>query len=238
MPHFKDGDGRVLSRIDNTQSVAAIENGYSPVQTLDKLNKAETDYAISIGLDLAAIHIPGDPDNWKADGLSRPGTAKFIAAESSDQALAGWARSEIERFVGTQHDAEAFADGLGLQAGQRKRCWMRRSFLEAELRGCDWLVNPHLTLLRDTVEHMARQSKEQWSATLVWQRTGTREERRAREKLPGLGFRLAHTWPERTEGLFVSRPVLYVLHVCAAALPPLSPVPSAEWRVEVWRRQC
>ena len=65
------GDGRVILRIDNTQAVAAVNKGYSPAATLDKVAKELLALAASWNIDLVAVHIPGVV-NFRADALSRP----------------------------------------------------------------------------------------------------------------------------------------------------------------------
>ena len=142
---------RVLVRSDNTTTVSTVNRGFSPHPELLPLANSIHDLAQSLGISLAARHIPG-LKNGLADRLSRD-LQVYRNRDDGDWRFRHDEFEHIQAMSGRTFDIDGAADPMGRNAHCPRYCSVVDSFTETDIRGMHLWCNPDWLMALASLRH-------------------------------------------------------------------------------------
>ena len=154
---------RVLVRSDNTTTVSVVNRGVSSSPDLQELGDAIYHLAQSLGIQLAARHIPG-LKNGLADRLSR-NLDVYRTRDLGDWQLRSDEFRYLEALSSREFDIDGAADPMGRNAQCSRYCSVSDSLLDTDIRGMHLWCNPDWHLASDSLRHFSLARSEQPETT-------------------------------------------------------------------------
>ena len=144
-------DCRVLVRSDNTTTVSSVNRGFSPYPDLGPVADEIHALAHSLGIRLAARHIPG-LKNGLADRLSRD-LKVYRNRDDGDWRLRQDEFKHIEALSGRAFDLDGASDPMGRNSHCARYCSVVDSLTTTDVRGMHLWCNPDWHMALDSLRH-------------------------------------------------------------------------------------